>query len=117
MVGELPESAPRSGNRTRSRWAHANTASNNGTTRRGFCQHDLHRLHMLLATAPTRRKSGRAKAAAMPQREACTERPTSHSGVSPYFDVAMLCTFCKAHSGARRIFATGSLVRGHQTAR
>ena len=36
----------RSGIRTRSRWAHANTASNNGTTRRGFWQSDLHRLHV-----------------------------------------------------------------------
>lgn len=36
----------RSGKRTRCRWARANTASNNGTTRRGFWQSDLHRLHV-----------------------------------------------------------------------
>src|SRR5258705_8983549 len=116
MAGELPGGA-RSGKRTRSRWAHANTASNNGTTRRGFWQHDLHRLHVLLPVrqlAQDRKNEGCGHAAAGSLLRT-PDFPTR--GVSPHFDVAMSRTFCRTRSGARRIFATRSLVRGHQTAR
>ncbi|CAB3643565.1 hypothetical protein LMG27174_00626 [Paraburkholderia rhynchosiae] len=38
MAGELPERAPPQEKGARCRRAHANTASNNDPTRRGFCQ-------------------------------------------------------------------------------
>ncbi|CAH2896614.1 MAG: hypothetical protein PCALPYG88_2849 [uncultured Paraburkholderia sp.] len=96
MAGELPERARLHKEGARCRRAHANTASNNDPTRRGFCRQTFISLSSPLAGAPTGRVTGGSKAAVVPQREVRAGGASFPAGgVSPHFDVAKSCTFYK----------------------
>jgi hypothetical protein len=68
--------------RTRCRRAHANTASNNDPTRRGFCRLTLHLPSSTRAGAPTGRVTGGSKDGVMPQREVRAKARLFSPGVS-----------------------------------